>query len=61
MTRKEFIIITEELSRYYDELPIDQLDQVVGFGEAVQAVMNALQRINPRFDDDKFYKAIVKS
>ena len=53
MTRKHFIVIARELSeaRKY-------IGESEDFREAVRAVTNALLEINPRFDAERFHKAV---
>jgi hypothetical protein len=53
MTRKHFIVIARELSeaRKY-------IGESEDFREAVRAVTNALLETNPRFNAEKFHKAI---
>jgi hypothetical protein len=53
MTRKHFVLIAKELNeaRKY-------IGESEDFKEAVRAVTNALTEINPRFDSEKFRKAV---
>jgi hypothetical protein len=53
MTRKHFILIAKELSeaRKY-------IGESEDFRETVRAITNALTEINPRFDAERFNKAV---
>jgi hypothetical protein len=61
MTRKDYILLANELSVGRKEAAKhDGLAAKYGFSIAVKSLCDALARDNPRFDSDKFVDAIYK-
>lgn len=56
LTRKHFKVITEELR---DSRPVI-FDEHPAYNRAVDAISRALRKINPRFDQDRFFLATCR-
>lgn len=61
MTRKDYILIAKSLNtklQMHRQLACNE-EFASGYGSAVESVALALKSDNPRFDEDRFLKAVL--